>query len=103
LPERFLQDGKLKTSHELIPFSIGKRACLGEGLARLELFLFIANLLNQYKVCLFEFASLLITRLVFVRKTNAKLEAQLRSYCETGQLYLQPTAPIHMNTDQNNI
>ncbi|KAI6176258.1 Cytochrome P450-33C9 [Aphelenchoides bicaudatus] len=48
-PDRFIENGKIKTSNELIPFSIGKRACLGEGLARMELFLFIANLLNQYR------------------------------------------------------
>uniref|UniRef100_A0A7E4W962 Unspecific monooxygenase n=1 Tax=Panagrellus redivivus TaxID=6233 RepID=A0A7E4W962_PANRE len=49
-PERFLDDkGKFFAPPELMPFSVGKRACLGEGLARLELFLFTANLLNQFK------------------------------------------------------
>uniref|UniRef100_A0A183BJQ4 Unspecific monooxygenase n=1 Tax=Globodera pallida TaxID=36090 RepID=A0A183BJQ4_GLOPA len=51
-PERFLEtSGKCLTRcDELIPFSIGKRQCLGESLARMELFLFIANIFNQYKV-----------------------------------------------------
>ena len=50
-PERFLdKDGKFFTPPELMPFGIGKRACLGEGLARMELFLFATNIFNQLKL-----------------------------------------------------
>ncbi|CAI2350544.1 unnamed protein product [Caenorhabditis sp. 36 PRJEB53466] len=52
-PERFLEeDGSLKKVEELVPFSIGKRQCLGEGLARMELFLFFANLFNKFDISL---------------------------------------------------
>ncbi|CAJ0559312.1 unnamed protein product, partial [Mesorhabditis spiculigera] len=50
-PERFLNpDGSLRKVEELIPFSLGKRQCLGEGLARMELFLFVANIFQKFKV-----------------------------------------------------
>ncbi|KAH7696913.1 Protein CYP-33C11, partial [Aphelenchoides avenae] len=48
-PERFLdQNGRFKPMSEVIPFSLGKRQCLGESLARMELFLFLANLMNHF-------------------------------------------------------
>uniref|UniRef100_A0AC35F1S7 Cytochrome P450 n=1 Tax=Panagrolaimus sp. PS1159 TaxID=55785 RepID=A0AC35F1S7_9BILA len=51
LPERFLDSNeKFQSKPELIPFSIGKRACLGESMARAELFLFTANLFNQFEI-----------------------------------------------------
>uniref|UniRef100_A0AC34RAB4 Cytochrome P450 n=1 Tax=Panagrolaimus sp. JU765 TaxID=591449 RepID=A0AC34RAB4_9BILA len=50
-PERFLDNsGKFIQPQELMPFGVGKRSCLGEGLARLELFLFIGNLFNHFEV-----------------------------------------------------
>lgn len=50
-PERFLDaDGKiLKEMPNFFPFSIGKRVCLGESLARVELFIFLTTLLKHCK------------------------------------------------------
>jgi len=50
-PERFLDsDGKCKKDDHLIPFSIGKRQCLGETLAKAELFLFFTGILQQFEI-----------------------------------------------------
>ncbi|XP_055349472.1 cytochrome P450 18a1-like [Paramacrobiotus metropolitanus] len=48
-PSRFVdENGKFIKSPFVIPFSIGKRACLGESLAQMELFLIFANILHQF-------------------------------------------------------
>ncbi|UMM33189.1 hypothetical protein L5515_006757 [Caenorhabditis briggsae] len=50
-PDRFIDEhGKLKKVEELCPFSVGKRQCLGEGLARMELFLMLANFFHRYEI-----------------------------------------------------
>uniref|UniRef100_A0AC34R960 Cytochrome P450 n=1 Tax=Panagrolaimus sp. JU765 TaxID=591449 RepID=A0AC34R960_9BILA len=50
-PERYLDDcGVFKPHPAVIPFGIGKRTCLGEGLARTELFLILANLFHQFEM-----------------------------------------------------
>uniref|UniRef100_A0AC34GNW9 Cytochrome P450 n=1 Tax=Panagrolaimus sp. ES5 TaxID=591445 RepID=A0AC34GNW9_9BILA len=50
-PERFLDsEGKFFQPSSLMPFGVGKRACLGEGLARLELYLFAANIFNHFEI-----------------------------------------------------
>ncbi|KAI1709002.1 cytochrome p450 domain-containing protein [Ditylenchus destructor] len=55
-PERLLdKNGQLLKIEQLVPFSIGKRICLGESLARMKLFLFIANIFHTFKVSIFEF------------------------------------------------
>ncbi|XP_072039796.1 cytochrome P450 2U1-like [Amphiura filiformis] len=48
-PDRFLDSGgKLNRMERLIPFSIGKRKCLGEQLASMELFLIFTHLLHKF-------------------------------------------------------
>ncbi|CAG0881029.1 unnamed protein product [Cyprideis torosa] len=51
-PTRFLdENGKTKTSRipGFLPFGLGKRQCLGEALAKMELFLFLTNFLQRFR------------------------------------------------------
>ena len=52
-PERFLnEEGLFYPSRvNFMPFSAGKRVCLGESVAKLELFLVLAYLLKNFKFC----------------------------------------------------
>jgi len=51
-PERYLnEEGKFvkPTGKQMLPFSIGKRGCLGEGLARTEIFMFLVSIAQHFQ------------------------------------------------------
>ncbi|XP_012790981.1 cytochrome P450 2S1 [Sorex araneus] len=50
-PDRFLDaDGKFQKQEAFLPFSLGKRTCLGEGLARAQLFLLVTAVLQTFSL-----------------------------------------------------
>ncbi|XP_054166973.1 cytochrome P450 18a1-like [Oppia nitens] len=50
-PERFLRNGKVYKPDYFIPFSVGRRMCLGDVLTKMEFFLFMSSLLQQFDLC----------------------------------------------------
>ena len=50
-PERFLNETRTEVviPKQFIPFSIGQRSCLGESIARMELFMFLSSMIANFK------------------------------------------------------
>ncbi|CAL2043276.1 unnamed protein product [Caenorhabditis brenneri] len=77
--DRFLDgNGKLKKVEELVPFSVGKRQCLGEGLAKMEMFLFISNFFNRYEVTPSSAGPPSLLKETMFNATARKIDATLR-------------------------
>lgn len=51
-PERFLSEDRLKyvKNENFTPFSIGRRQCIGESLARDTIFLFLTNIVQRFEI-----------------------------------------------------
>ncbi|XP_038215552.1 cytochrome P450 18a1-like [Zerene cesonia] len=50
-PSRFIDDnGKIRRPEYFMPFGVGRRMCLGDVLARMEMFMFFASMMHQFDV-----------------------------------------------------
>ncbi|XP_068629983.1 cytochrome P450 18a1-like [Battus philenor] len=50
-PSRFIDDaGKIKRPEFFMPFGVGRRMCLGDVLARMEMFMFFSSMMHQFDV-----------------------------------------------------
>ena len=49
-PDRFIQDGKFVPNPRVVPFGTGKRKCLGETLAKAQLYMYFACIMQRYSV-----------------------------------------------------
>ena len=52
-PKRFVDtEGKVRKPEYFIPFGVGRRMCLGDVLAKMELFLFFASFMHTFTITL---------------------------------------------------
>lgn len=48
IPERYMKDGKITMPETYLPFGMGKHRCMGETLARANVFLFLGTMLQNF-------------------------------------------------------
>lgn len=78
-PEHFLtEDGKVFKPDHFMPFGYGKRVCLGESLARHEVFLFLASLMHRFTWRISEDPVMWVTSPAFNRPPNYSVYAVSR-------------------------
>lgn len=53
-PERFLENGRLKVPENYQPFGVGKHRCMGETLAKANIFLLETTLFQSFKLSIHE-------------------------------------------------
>jgi 26-hydroxylase len=54
-PSRFIdENGKIRRPEYFMPFGVGRRMCLGDILARMEMFMFFSCIMHQYDIVLRE-------------------------------------------------
>lgn len=52
-PSRFIDnEGKVRKPDYFMPFGVGRRMCLGDNLARMEIFLFFSSMLHTFHITL---------------------------------------------------
>lgn len=51
-PERYLKNNKISLPDNFMPFGTGKHRCLGETLARANIFIFVATILQKFTFCI---------------------------------------------------
>ncbi|XP_068106863.1 cytochrome P450 2F2-like isoform X2 [Hyperolius riggenbachi] len=90
-PNHFLdENGLFKKNDALLPFSAGKRACPGESLARMELFLFFTSLLQNFK-----FKPVIPKEEIDV----TPIESALGNIPPAYECYIIPRSPDHLQSD----
>lgn len=49
-PENFFKDGKLINQDKMATFSVGRRACVGESMAKVDMYIFFANWIKDFQI-----------------------------------------------------